>query len=178
MRNPRVLRIAIVAVLALGQSNVILYAQQRIDEPERIEGPTTRQKGNASMSTKRATESPLMCNLSALNPQQRKRIRELMTDLRAVQQGIKELSDGYAIGLANDSSTIEKAAEYIVLERLCCPFFDFALRVESESGPVWLELSGREGVKEFAKIEFGIRDLDAHPNEETVRPLSSRKLPF
>jgi len=39
-------------------------------------------------------------------------------------------------------------------ERRCCPFFDLSLRLDREGGPMWLELTGREGVKEFIKAEF------------------------
>src|SRR5215471_8461622 len=56
---------------------------------------------------------------------------------------------------------IHDAAEFITLERLCCPFYDFALESEREGGPVWLTLTGREGVKEFAKIEFDVREIKA-----------------
>jgi len=37
---------------------------------------------------------------------------------------------------------------------LCCPFFDIDLRVEKEGGPLWLRLTGREGVKQFIKADF------------------------
>jgi hypothetical protein len=46
-----------------------------------------------------------------------------------------------------------KTVEFISLERLCCPFLGFALEVEPESGPVWLRLTGREGVKAFVREE-------------------------
>ncbi len=39
-------------------------------------------------------------------------------------------------------------------ERLCCPFFDLALRIDREGGPVWLRLTGRKGVKDFITTEF------------------------
>jgi hypothetical protein len=46
-------------------------------------------------------------------------------------------------------------AEWIALERRCCPFFRFQLDVEGETGPVWLRLTGA-GVKEF--LAQGARD--------------------
>ncbi|MDQ3748973.1 MAG: MerR family DNA-binding protein [Acidobacteriota bacterium] len=45
-------------------------------------------------------------------------------------------------------------AEFITYERLCCPFFNFEMAVEGEN--LSLRLKGKEGVKEFIKMEFGI----------------------
>jgi len=50
---------------------------------------------------------------------------------------------------------LTKAAEFISLERLCCPFLRFSLEVEPEGGPIWLRLTGREGVKAFIREEVG-----------------------
>jgi hypothetical protein len=118
-------------------------------------------KGNPNMTISNDKESPLACNASALDAQQRLRIRVLLNLFHSSQQGIKELPSGYAVRLPGESSIIHDVAEYITLERLCCPFFDFALEAEREGGPISLTLTGREGVKEFARIEFGIQP---HPN--------------
>ena len=48
---------------------------------------------------------------------------------------------------------VEMVAEWTRLERRCCPFFEFTLRVELEDGPVSLRLTGGPGVKEFIKEE-------------------------
>ena len=47
-----------------------------------------------------------------------------------------------------------KAAEFIALEKLCCPFLSFSLEVEAENGPVSLKLTGRDGVKAFVREEI------------------------
>ena len=106
-------------------------------------------------------QSPLACNVSALNPGQRLRIRALLDEFHAGRKEVRELPNGYSVRLPTDGSAIRDAAEYITLERLCCPFFDFALKAEREGGPVWLTLTGREGVKEFARLEFGL-NTDLH----------------
>lgn len=67
--------------------------------------------------------------------------------------GIRELADGYAFGLPNESGVLLKGAEFVTLERLCCPFLGFALEVEPEGGAVWLRLTGRDGVKAFIREE-------------------------
>lgn len=73
---------------------------------------------------------------------------------RAVEE-IVELPGGYAFRLPNDADTLVRAAEFVSLERLCCPFLGFTLEVEREGGPVWLRLTGREGVKAFIREEVG-----------------------
>jgi hypothetical protein len=45
-------------------------------------------------------------------------------------------------------------AEWIGNERLCCPFFDFDLRVGDASAPMSLKISGPEGVKQFIRAEL------------------------
>lgn len=69
-------------------------------------------------------------------------------------QAIHELSSGYEFRLADDLSAIVSAAEFISVEKLCCPFLHFAVEVNAESGPVYLRLTGREGVKDFIRAEI------------------------
>jgi hypothetical protein len=64
---------------------------------------------------------------------------------------IRERPDGYAFRLPTETGTIRTAATFIARERLCCPFFDFTLTVERDQGPVWLTLTGRDGVKAYVE---------------------------
>lgn len=96
------------------------------------------------------------CSLTALNAEQRKRHAELRKTLHEAVKEIQELPDGYAFRLPDDTKTILAAAEFITYEKLCCPFFKFNLEVESDGKPAWLKLTGREGVKQFLKTEFGV----------------------
>lgn len=99
-------------------------------------------------------ESPFFCNMNALTGEQKKRIVELVKQLKAKTLEVKELPDGFAFRYKPDSETVRDAAEFITYERACCPFFEFELSVEREGGPLWLRLRGREGVKDFIRIEF------------------------
>ena len=94
--------------------------------------------------------------MSALTDQQKDRTMELLGQLKARMVEARELPDGYAFRFDIDPRTVRDAAEFITYERLCCPFFDFELGVEREGGPLWLRLKGREGVKDFIRIEFGL----------------------
>jgi hypothetical protein len=104
-----------------------------------------------------AKESPFACNVAGMNAEQRQRYTVLIKKLQISKQEVRELPDGYAFRFPAESSTIQDLAEFIVYERLCCPFFDFDLAIEREGGPAWLRLRGREGVKDFIRVEFGIQ---------------------
>ena len=96
--------------------------------------------------------------MNALSPAQRERYKVVIANLNENRLAIKELVDGYAFRFKADAQSIQEAAEFIVYERLCCPFFDFELAVEQDSNRVWLRLRGQEGIKEFIRDEFNLTD--------------------
>ena len=100
-------------------------------------------------------ESPFACVESALSPAERKQhFEEYGPSLRGRLQRIQELPDGYEFAFANTPETYRMLSTWMYQERLCCPFFDLDLRIDREGGPLWLRLTGREGVKEFIAAEF------------------------
>ena len=100
------------------------------------------------------TESPLACNLEAFTAAQKPRYNELRAILTSAVIGKRELSDGLALEVATDRMALAHLAEWISFERKCCPFFDFRIDVARESGPVWVSLTSRPGVKEFLVQAF------------------------
>ncbi len=102
---------------------------------------------------------PFVCNMTELNEAQRARHHLIARELLLSVQELRELPDGYALRLPTDSSFILLAAEFITLERLCCPFFNFELQVEGAGGATWLCLSGEEGIKPFIREEFGFNEV-------------------
>jgi hypothetical protein len=105
---------------------------------------------------KTAQESPLACNMLALNAEGRKRHKAVSEQMRAAVKEVQPLPDGYAFSFEAEQATILLVSEFIARERLCCPFFRFELITEQESGPLWLRLRGREGVKAFIEAELGL----------------------
>ena len=92
-------------------------------------------------------ETALACRHEALGAAEKARHQELLRDLMTSVRERQESPDGYGFRLPPDAFL--KAAEWITLERRCCPFLRFGLDwAEGESAP-WLRLGGREGVKEF-----------------------------
>ena len=99
--------------------------------------------------------SPLACNAFALSPEVRKRhFEELGPALLKQKKSTRELPDGFEFELPADNKTYQLLAEWVLQERLCCPFFDIDLRFDREGGPLWLRLTGRPGTKEFIKEEW------------------------
>ena len=97
----------------------------------------------------------LVCKLDALTPAERARSATLLGELRAAMVERAELGDGWAFRL-RDGASLAGVAEWIALERRCCPFFRFQLDVDGDAGPVWLRLTGA-GVKEFLATQ-SVRD--------------------
>ena len=101
--------------------------------------------------------SAFACNAFALSPEVRKRhFEEVGPALLKLKKSVRELPDGYELELPADNKTYQLLTEWAFQERLCCPFFDIALRFDRENGPLWLRLTGRPGTKEFIKMELGI----------------------
>jgi hypothetical protein len=101
------------------------------------------------------TESALACNLNALSPGERTRHGEAAAALFAAVVEAHELPDGYGFQLPPESSTLVLAAEFVSRECRCCPFFTFIIELEPAGGPLWLRLTGPEGVKELLLAELG-----------------------
>jgi hypothetical protein len=98
--------------------------------------------------------SPFVCDLNAIDPAHREQHSQAATEVFHSVQAVRELPNGYAFRLPNETGLLLKAIEFIAYERLCCPFFGFTLQIEPEGGAVWLHLTGREGVKPFIRSEI------------------------
>lgn len=96
-------------------------------------------------------ESPIACDLSALAPDARDEHKQVSETVLGAITEVRERPDGYAFRLPTETEMIRAAATFVARERQCCPFFDFTIDVERERGPVWLSLSGRDGVKQYVE---------------------------
>lgn len=101
------------------------------------------------------TQAPLACDMTAIPAERRASHLATSRESFARIEEVRELPDGYEFRLADGPDLLTKVAEFVSLERLCCPFLRFAVTVEAEGGPVWLRLTGREGVKAFVREEIG-----------------------
>ena len=98
---------------------------------------------------------PVACTLSEHDLAQR---RAGLAELRNSRRDTRWLPDGVALRYAPESASIAALAELIQVERQCCPFLRFRLTVEPAGGPLWLELTGPSGTREFLAAEVGPED--------------------
>ena len=78
----------------------------------------------------------------------------------SLEQGILEIEareTGYAFRFPLEDGLFRDLAEYITYERLCCPFFHFALELDPGKEEVRLVLTGGPGVKDFLTVELAGR---------------------
>ena len=98
--------------------------------------------------------SVFACNALALSPEARKRhFEEVGPALLKLKKSTRELPDGYEFEFPADMATYHLLTEWVIEERVCCPFLNIDLRFSIEGGPLWLRLTGRPGTKEFIKAD-------------------------
>jgi hypothetical protein len=98
--------------------------------------------------------APFACNLRAFQPEEKTRWRKLIDKVMPAVTTARELNDGYTLRIDANRASLVEVAEWIGLERKCCPFFDFQVDMHGEDGTMWLSLKGREGVKQFIEMDF------------------------
>lgn len=97
---------------------------------------------------------PIACDPSSLDAGQGRRRRELQELLRKDVREVRELEDGYAFRYSADTSVLLELAEFAALERLYCPFFDFAVEIGRNGGPVWFRITGDEEAKRVLRAQL------------------------
>ena len=101
------------------------------------------------------SEPPFACDFTAMDSEQRERYRALRRLLSEDFIEARELDTGYAFRHSSEADVLVALAEYVSLERLCCPFFDFAIEVGHGEGQVWLRMTGPEGAKGILEAAMG-----------------------
>ena len=79
--------------------------------------------------------------------------------LRSAIQTSKELPAGYALGLRDDSDTLAMLADFIAIERQCCSFLDFVIRIDRGDDLVWLEVVASDGMRPLLAAELGLKKV-------------------
>jgi hypothetical protein len=109
------------------------------------------------------TETPIACTPNAVPLEKKARWFEVGKAFYASVEELRELADGYACRLPVGAATLASAAEYVSLDRLCCTFVTWHLRVEADGGPVWLWITGPDGTKELMRSCFETMNLIPEP---------------
>lgn len=95
---------------------------------------------------------PVACSLMDSELQERR--RTVLEKVRSVVSEVKELEHGFIYRFPSGGAWIRELANLIELEHQCCPFLKFSITVEPGDGPVWLEMTGPHGTKEFLAEVF------------------------
>jgi hypothetical protein len=94
-----------------------------------------------------------VCRIDTLDGKERRRQQELLALMRRSAQAHVELPEGFEIRLPTDPVLFQQAAEWIGLERRCCPFVRFTLDWK-EDDSVRVRITGPPGVKPFLAAEI------------------------
>ena len=100
----------------------------------------------------KTNDLPIACALTRAQLQDRRR-----TVLDSVKQAVvetKELDDGFALSFHSSGESLKELVAMVDLERQCCHFLQFRITVEAGGGPLWLEITGPDGTKDFLKNIF------------------------
>jgi len=112
--------------------------------------------------------APFACDLSVFTPEQRERLRGLVRRVFDACHTAEELADGYRLHFAAAGADDALApvpiavaiADWITLERLCCPCITFAVEFKDQRGPIAVRMIGRPGIKPFLLAEFDDKIAD------------------
>lgn len=96
----------------------------------------------------------IACNLKAISSAKRPHYHELAKRLRSAVLDRNELPDGYAFTLNGEAISLLQVAEWISMERLCCPFLAFQLSTSGHEAGWRLGISGPPGVRDLLLFEF------------------------
>jgi hypothetical protein len=93
------------------------------------------------------TDLPIMCTLT---PDALRARREgLLSDLMRRAEGREDLSDGLRLRFAATEDALASITRAVEAERHCCRFLRFGITVEPDGGPIFVELTGPPGTREF-----------------------------
>lgn len=95
---------------------------------------------------------PVACSLTDSELQERR--RGILQKVRNAVVEVRELENGYAYSFPANADWLFEMAKLIDLERQCCRFMQFCVTVEPANGPIWLQMTGPTGTKEFIKATF------------------------
>jgi len=118
---------------------------------------------------------PITCTLEA--GEMSNRGEALRSDLFAHVEERRMLPDGMSYRFPGSDEFRDKLLAFAAAERTCCAFFRIELAFEPGLGPIWLTLTGADGVKEFIEQTFeGKASPGMGPHVPTVPRISRDEL--
>lgn len=90
---------------------------------------------------------PIMCSLT---PEALRARREgLLSRLMQRADACEELPDGLRLRFPASGETLQLLVAAIDAERQCCRFLQFRVDIEADGGPVFFQLTGPPGTRDF-----------------------------
>jgi hypothetical protein len=110
-----------------------------------------------TISTRERTppDLPIACGLDDLALARRS--EAVRRDLFVGVEERIELPAGYAFRFSGSADWPERIGAFVATERTCCSYFRIGVTYEPGLGPIWLQLTGADGVKDFIAVTFGMR---------------------
>jgi hypothetical protein len=94
-------------------------------------------------------ELPIVCTLT---PDALRARREgLLSDLMRQAESHDKLPEGLRLRFAATDERLSTITRAVEAERHCCRFLRFGITVEPDGGPIFVELSGPPGTRDFVK---------------------------
>jgi hypothetical protein len=90
---------------------------------------------------------PIVCTLDPAAIRARR--EGLLVDLISQATEQRDLAEGWRFSFAATDDIVPAIARVIDAERRCCRFLRFQVTVEPDGGPVWLDLTGPAGTRDF-----------------------------
>jgi hypothetical protein len=108
------------------------------------------------MNTIINAESNINCDISCrlTSELMRKRKSTIIHELVEKIIMTEETDKGYSFTFNYSEEILFRLAEFVKLEKECCPFFDFNLSVPGNINTIGLLLTGPDGTKDFIKYEL------------------------
>jgi hypothetical protein len=100
----------------------------------------------------RSNAMPIACDMTAFSAAERERYRQLRDRVISAVSAVVETPVGFTLTVA-DSLPPGDIAEWLMLERRCCPFLDLTLHLDHASLTT-VDLDGDAGTKQFLRGEF------------------------
>jgi len=120
--------------------------------------PSQAQEALAPAAGDQSMPSGFFCNAAALNPSERAFHLHLTERLLASRNAVVELPKGYEFQFSPEDISVADVAQWVVAEEKCCPFLNFHIDLEKQGTLVCLGLTGAEGIKQFIRSEFWVRE--------------------
>ncbi|MBV1874391.1 MAG: hypothetical protein KUG80_06405 [Gammaproteobacteria bacterium] len=83
--------------------------------------------------------------------------KDVLPQILSHLKRVVEVENGYSLCFHSDDEVLGLICEWLIIERVCNPFLRYRLGLESNNGPIKLEVNGPAGTKSFLADELGLQ---------------------